>query len=154
MKHKIAKSQEHKYDCTCFVTEDGCECGGCGGDFTCSSECLQCIPKSREDWEKEFEKEFTYRKQGQWFKNLDGYVDENDKFVKKPHQAYMVPDFIKQFIHQTIHGLEIELDLSQRVNRILTDQLFKSYCEHGKKHSKTCDQCGRSHLEEENEKEN
>jgi hypothetical protein len=32
----------HIYDCTCFVTEDGCSCGGCGGTNTCSVSCSHC----------------------------------------------------------------------------------------------------------------
>lgn len=47
---------EHKYDCTCFVTEDGCSCAGCGGMNTCNNECQHCTPSGQaveEDWEKD-----------------------------------------------------------------------------------------------------
>ena len=65
---------------------------------------------SMSKWENNFDKLFEYRKQGQWLRNIDGYEDENGKFIKQPHQAYMVPDFIKSFLSDALDTVEREVE--------------------------------------------
>ena len=53
---------------------------------------------------KSFRKEFVHIRDGIWRKNIDGYEDENEKFIKQPHQAYAVPDFIESFLLKALSG--------------------------------------------------
>lgn len=51
---------------------------------------------------KEFRETFSYTRQGQWFRKVDGFEDEDGNFVERPHKAYAVPDFIEQFLIQAV----------------------------------------------------
>jgi len=121
----------------------------------CIKNCIHCNPdevlpskedegvvSTQEDWEKRFDLDFTYREDGQWLRNIDGYEDEDGNFISQPNQAYGVPDFFKQFIYQElknqrkelvekIETLKIDVEGFEGTNRLI-DEIISLIQEEGK----------------------
>lgn len=57
---------------------------------------------------EDFREAFVYKGHGIWHKKVDGYEDENDNFIAKPHEAYAVPEFMEQWLATAFQTIEEE----------------------------------------------
>jgi len=55
-----------------------------------------------------FKEKFIYKRNGQWTRVIDGYEDENGKFISNPNEAYAVPEFIEAFIIEELERVREE----------------------------------------------